>query len=95
MAVARQALDTIHSKEEYTYALVTDGHSKWPEIIKMKSTTAGRTVEGFHKSISSCGLLEQMVTDNGPSFYVSYQSTLHRQLYMKHLVSKEEVKNLM
>ena len=51
-----------------TYLLITDAHSKWPEIIEMTTTTASKTVEELHKLFSSIGLPEQIVTDNGPQF---------------------------
>ena len=50
------------------YLLVTDAHSKWPEIVEIKSTTASRTVEELRKLFSSYGLPEQLVMDNGPQF---------------------------
>ena len=51
-----------------TYLLVTDAHSKWPEIVKMRSTTADRTIEELRKMFSSYRLPEQIVSDNGPQF---------------------------
>ena len=51
-----------------TYLLITDVHSKWPEITEMSSTTASRTVDELHKLFSSYGLPEQILSDNGPQF---------------------------
>ena len=48
------------------YYVVSDAHSKWPEIIELKSTTANKTTEELHKLFGSYGLWEQMVTDNNP-----------------------------
>ena len=50
------------------YLLFSDAHSKWPEIIELKSTTANKTIEELRKLFASYGLPEQMVTDNGPQF---------------------------
>ena len=48
------------------YLLVSDAHSKWPEVIELKSTTTNKTIETLCKLFASNGLLEQMVTDIGP-----------------------------
>ena len=41
-----------------TYLLITDAHSKWPNINEMSSTTASRTVDELHKLFSSDKLSE-------------------------------------
>ena len=50
------------------YLLVIDAHSKWPEIVEMRSTTAYKTIEELRKLCASYGLPEQVVSDNGPQF---------------------------
>ena len=50
------------------FLLVTDAHSKWPEIIEMASTTSTRTIEELRRLFAAYGLPEQVVTDNGPQF---------------------------
>ena len=42
-----------------TYLLVTDAHSKWSEIVEMRSTTADRTIEELHKIFSTQGCLSR------------------------------------
>ena len=51
-----------------TYLLVTDAHSKWPEIIEMNSTTTQKTITELRKLFSAYGLPLQLVSDNGPQF---------------------------
>ena len=48
--------------------VVTDAHSKWPEVIVMTSTTAGRTIAELRNLFARYGIPEQVVTDNGPQF---------------------------
>ena len=49
-----------------SYLLVTDTHSKWPEIIEMNSTTTQKTITELRKLFSAYGLPLQLVSDNGP-----------------------------
>ena len=46
----------------------TDAHSKWPEIVIMKDTTAEETVEVLRSIFARMGLPEQIVSDNGSQF---------------------------
>ena len=50
------------------FLLVTDAHSKWPEIIEMASTTSTRTIEELRRLFAAYGLPKQVVTDSGPQF---------------------------
>ena len=51
-----------------TFFLVVDAHSKWVEIIEMKSTTTTATIEVLRGLFASYGLPTQLVSDNGPQF---------------------------
>ena len=51
----------------------------WPEIIETGNTTSGSTVNALRKLFASYGLLQQVVTDDGPQF-MSAESTI----FMKH-----------
>ena len=69
------------------YLLVIDAHSKWPEIVEMRSTTAYKTVEELRKLCAAYGLPEQVVSDNGPQF-VSEEFTKFIKLNgIKHIKS--------
>ena len=50
------------------FLVIVDAHSKWPEIMRMKSTTASATVQVTRETFARFGLPEQVVTDNGPQF---------------------------
>lgn len=49
------------------WLVVVDAKSKWPEVIKMNSTTAERTLEKIKDLFCIHGLPEQIVVDNGPN----------------------------
>ena len=70
-----------------TYLLVTDAHSKWPEIVEMRSTTADRTIEELRKMFSSYGLPEQIVSDNGPQFVAEEFASFVKANGIKHIKS--------
>ena len=50
------------------FLIVVDAHSKWPEVIEMKTTTSSATILELRRLFSSYGLPEQLVSDNGPQF---------------------------
>ena len=51
-----------------SFLIVVDSHSKWPEVIEMKSTTATATIKELRRLFAMYGLPEQLVSDNGPQF---------------------------
>ena len=69
------------------YLLVIDAHSKWPEIIEMKSTTATKTIDEMRKLFASHGLPEQLVSDNGPQFLSDEFATFTKMNGIKHIKS--------
>ena len=52
----------------HNFLIVVDSHSKWPEVIEMKSTTAAATIRELRKLFATYGLPEHLVSDNGPQF---------------------------
>ena len=50
------------------FLIVVGAHSKWPEVIEMKTTTSSATILELRRLFSSYGLPEQLVSDNGPQF---------------------------
>ena len=52
----------------YMFLVVVDAHSKWPEIFKMKNTTAANTISILRALFARTGLPLQVVSDNGPQF---------------------------
>lgn len=52
----------------YMFLVVVDSHSKWLEVIPMKSTTTEKTLEVLRSLFGRYGLPRQLVSDNGPQF---------------------------
>ena len=50
------------------FMVVTDAHSKWPEIIEVSDTTSSKTIQELKKLFAAYGLPQQVATDNGPQF---------------------------
>ena len=50
------------------FLIVVDSHSKWPEEIEMKSTTATAIIKELRRLFATYGLPEHLVSDNGPQF---------------------------
>ncbi|XP_063775454.1 uncharacterized protein K02A2.6-like, partial [Pseudophryne corroboree] len=50
------------------FLIAVDAHSKWPEVIKMKSTTSEKTIAVLRTIFARNGLPEQVCSDNGPKF---------------------------
>ena len=50
------------------HADFVDAHSKWMDIYMMSSITTEATIGNLKASFSTHGLLDVLVTDNGPSF---------------------------
>ena len=67
------------------FLLVTDAHSKWPEIIEMLSTTSMKTIEELRRLFAAYGLPEQLVTDNGPQFISQEFSDFMKLNGIKHI----------
>ncbi len=50
------------------FLIAVDAHSKWPEVVPMKSTTSEKTVSLLRTIFSRNGLPEQICKDNGQQF---------------------------
>ncbi|CAB3989970.1 Transposon Tf2-9 poly, partial [Paramuricea clavata] len=50
------------------YLVVVDAYSKFPEVVKMTTTTATTTINALRDIFSRHGLPEILVSDNGPQF---------------------------
>ena len=51
-----------------TYLIVVDAYSKYPEVVKMPSTTSLATITALRDIFSRHGLPEILVSDNGSQF---------------------------
>ena len=50
------------------YLVIVDAYSKYPEVVKMRSTTTNATVYELKQVFSRHGYPEVLVSDNGPQF---------------------------
>ena len=67
------------------FLIAIDAHSKRPEVVEMKSTTAQRTLEELRKMFAAYGLPSQVVTDNGPQFVSEEFAAVMKQNGIKHI----------
>ena len=69
------------------FLLVVDAHSKWPEVIPMKSTTASSTIRVLRSLFSKYGLPHEVVSDNGPQFVAEEFAEFLKKNGIKHIKS--------
>ena len=50
------------------FLIVVDAYSKWPEVVRMNTTTSSATINVLRTIFSRYGYSEQLVSDNGPQF---------------------------
>ena len=70
-----------------TYLVVVDAYSKFPEVVKMTSTTSTATVNALRDIFSRYGLPEIMVSDNGPQLITSEFQQFYRKNGIMHRTS--------
>ena len=46
--------------------IIVDAYSKWPEVYLTHSTTSTATAEMLIKYMSRYGVIQELVSDNGP-----------------------------
>ena len=51
-----------------TYLVIVDAYSKWPEVIRMSSTTTSLTIQALQKIMDRYGYPLELVSDNGTQF---------------------------
>lgn len=52
----------------YSYLILVDAYSKWPEVIPVQTTSSVVTIKSLMQIFATHGLPERIVTDNGPQF---------------------------
>ena len=67
--------------------VLIDAHSKWPEVVEMKPTTAEKTIEVMRTMFGSYGIPEQVVSDNSPQFTSDEFTEFMKQNRIKHIRS--------
>ena len=67
------------------WLIVVDAHRKWPEVLKMNSTSVKKTIEYLRTLFAHHGVPEQLVSDNGPQFTSEEFSHLLQSNGIQHL----------
>ena len=86
----------------HMYLIVFDAYSKWPEVIRMSSSTlASETTKVLLSLFSRHGLPDKLVSDNGPQFtsevfkeFMSNCGILHIKTAPYHPQTNGEAKRL-
>lgn len=50
------------------FLIAVDAHSKWPEVVPIKTTTSEKTISVLRTIFARNGLPEQIVSDNAPQY---------------------------
>lgn len=53
------------------FFVVVDAHSNWPEVVRMRSTTAEQTCKVLTEIFARWGVCRTIISDNGPQFVSS------------------------
>ena len=69
------------------FFVLVDAHSKWPEIVEMKTTTSTKTIEVLRSIFSRNGIPAQIVSDNGSQFSSDEFATFMKRNGIKHFKS--------
>ena len=69
------------------YLLVADYLSRYPEVIKLTSTTGPSIVTALRAIFSRHGILEVLRTDNGPQYAAQEMAEFARQYGFQHVTS--------
>ncbi|XP_026065967.1 uncharacterized protein K02A2.6-like [Carassius auratus] len=69
------------------FLIAVDAHSKWPEVVLMKTTTSEKTVSVLRTIFSRNGLPEQICTDNGRQFVSDEFQKFMKLNGVKHITS--------
>ena len=67
------------------YLVVVDSHTKWPEIVTMKTVTAEATISELSKIFARWGIPVQVVTDNGAQLTSREFEEFMTKLGIKHI----------
>ena len=69
------------------FFILVDAHSKWPEVVEMKTTTTEKTIEVMRTLFASYGIPDQVVSDNGTQFTSEEFTEFMRRNRIKHIRS--------
>jgi hypothetical protein len=69
------------------FFVLVDAHSKWPDIVEMKTMTSTKTIEVLRSIFSRNGIPAQIVSDNGSQFSSEEFATFMKCNGIKHFKS--------
>ena len=69
------------------FLVLVCAHSKWPEVVQMKTTTSTKTIEALRMIFCRTGIPKQIVSDNGPQFTSGEFENFTKQNGIKHYKS--------
>jgi transposase InsO family protein len=69
------------------FFIVVDAYSNWPEVVRMRSTTAEKTVEVLEEIFARWGPCATIVSDNGPQFISSVFRKFCKTHAVQHITS--------
>lgn len=69
------------------FLVLVCAHSKWPEVVQMRSTTSAKTIEVLRMIFCRTGIPKQLVSDNGPQFTSVEFENFTKQNGIKHYKS--------
>ena len=67
------------------FLIIVDAHSKWLEVVERNTTTAVQMIVELQKVFFVHGILEQVVSDNGPQFSSSEFGQFCKVNEVKHM----------
>ena len=67
------------------FLIVTDAHSKWPEVFEMTQATTPKAISILRHLFARYGIPDQIVSDNGPQFTSAEYADFMQMNGIKHL----------
>ena len=74
-------------RNKQMFHILVDSHSKWIEVFAMENTTAKATIATFNKMITNYGLMDRVVTGNGPQYISEEFKRFVKQNAIEHTLS--------
>ena len=71
------------------FHILVDSHFKWIEVFAMENTTAKATIATLNKMITNYGLMDRIVTDNGPQYISEEFKRFVKQNGIEHTLSPQ------
>ncbi|KAL7079271.1 hypothetical protein ACQ4LE_001822 [Meloidogyne hapla] len=88
--VPKQVFERVHidfagpCSDGFTYLIIVDAYSKWPEVYRMQNTSSKETIRTLQLLANRLGLPKEIVSDNGPQFRSFEFATFCKQNGIKH-----------